>query len=38
MIDDKGVFMPNELITKTATQMLDEMHRWAEALRPTRGG
>jgi hypothetical protein len=26
------------MITKTATQMLDEMHRWAEALRPTRGG
>jgi NAD(P)H-dependent FMN reductase len=38
MLDDNGSFAPNELITKAATQMLDELHRWAEALKPMRGG
>ena len=37
MIDDTGAFSPNELITKAATQMLDELHRWAEALKQMRG-
>jgi NAD(P)H-dependent FMN reductase len=36
MIDGKRVFTPNDLITKAATQMLDELHRWAEALKPMR--
>ena len=36
MIDDQRVFTSNELIRKAATQMLNELHRWAEALRPMR--
>ena len=31
-----GVFTPNELITKSAATMLNELHRWAEALKPMR--
>jgi hypothetical protein len=34
MLDHSGSFAPNDLITKAATQMLDELHRWAEALKP----
>jgi NAD(P)H-dependent FMN reductase len=37
MLDDKGAFLPNELIEKAATAMLDELHRWAVALKPMRG-
>jgi len=36
MIDGNRVFTPNDLIKKAATQMLDELHRWAEALKPMR--
>jgi NAD(P)H-dependent FMN reductase len=36
MIDDKGGFTPNEMITKGATAMLEELHRWAVALKPMR--
>lgn len=36
LIDDKRVFTANDLIKKAATQMLDELHRWTEALKPMR--
>jgi NAD(P)H-dependent FMN reductase len=36
MLDDKRVFTPTDLIGKAATQMLDELHRWAVALKPMR--
>jgi NAD(P)H-dependent FMN reductase len=32
-----GVFTSNELIDKSAKTMLDELGRWAEALKPMRG-
>lgn len=35
-IDDSGVFGSNELIDVSAKTMLDELLRWAEALRPMR--
>ena len=35
-IDDKQVFTPNDPITTAATQMLDELYRWAEALKAMR--
>jgi NAD(P)H-dependent FMN reductase len=31
-----GNFTPNDLHTASATAMLDELHRWADALRPLR--
>jgi NAD(P)H-dependent FMN reductase len=37
-IDDTGLFTPNELHQKSATDMLDELLRWAEALKPLRAG
>ena len=37
MLDDKRVFTPNDLIKKAGTQTLDELYRWAEALKPMRG-
>ena len=36
MLDDRGALIPNDLIAKAATQMLNELHRWAEALKPMR--
>lgn len=36
-LDGDGVFKPTEIIEKSATTMLDELHRWAEALKPLRG-
>ena len=36
-IDDTGLFVPNELHQKSATDMLDELLKWAEALKPMRG-
>ena len=36
MLDDKRVFTPNDLIKKAGTQTLDELYRWAEALKPMR--
>lgn len=35
-INDSGVFGSNELIDASAKSMLDELLRWAEALRPMR--
>ena len=35
-IDDTGLFVPNELHQKSATDMLDELLKWAEALKPMR--
>jgi NAD(P)H-dependent FMN reductase len=35
-IDDSGVFGSNELIDASAKTLLDELFRWAEALRPMR--
>jgi len=36
-LDDAGVFKPNENHLHSATSMLNELHRWAEALKPMRG-
>jgi NAD(P)H-dependent FMN reductase len=33
---ENGVFTPNELQTKSATDVLGELHRWADALKPLR--
>ena len=35
-IGDSGVFVPNDPIVTGAGVMLDELHRWAEALKPMR--
>ncbi len=35
-IGDDGVFRPSEPIAAGATLMLNELHRWAEALKPMR--
>jgi NAD(P)H-dependent FMN reductase len=32
-----GTFQPNDMNEKSATAMLDELHRWATALKPMRG-
>lgn len=37
-MDEGGAFRPNELVDKSATTMLGELLRWAEALKPMRGG
>ena len=37
-LDDEKRFASNELIDKSAKTMLDELVRWAEALKPMRGG
>lgn len=37
-IDENGEFKPNELVTSSAAAMLDELHRWSEALKPLRAG
>ncbi len=36
-INDKGVFVANEAHEKAAGDMLNELLRWAEALKPLRG-
>ena len=36
LIDDKGTFMPNETITKSAEAMLTELKRWSDALKAMR--
>jgi len=36
LIDDKGTFMPNETITKSAEAMLTELERWSNALKAMR--
>jgi NAD(P)H-dependent FMN reductase len=35
-LDDDARFKPNEIMEQSATVMLDEVLRWAEALRPLR--
>jgi NAD(P)H-dependent FMN reductase len=35
--EDTGAFDPGDVQTKAATVMLDELLRWAEALKPMRG-
>jgi NAD(P)H-dependent FMN reductase len=35
-MDPSGVFKPEEGLVKAATVMLDELHRWTEALQPLR--
>ncbi|WP_342362918.1 NAD(P)H-dependent oxidoreductase [Terrarubrum flagellatum] len=37
MLDAEKKFKPNDLISTGAKTMLDELHRWAEALKPLRG-
>lgn len=37
MIDDNKTFTSNELIDKSADALLNELHRWAVALKPMRG-
>ncbi|QFU15574.1 NADPH-dependent FMN reductase [Microvirga thermotolerans] len=36
-LDAEKKFHPNELITASVAPLLDELHRWAEALKPMRG-
>ena len=36
-VGEDGVFRPSDLIASGAKTMLDELHRWAEALKPMRG-
>ena len=35
---EDGTFEPNELVEKSATAMLGELARWAEALKSLRAG
>ena len=35
-LDEDGTFKPNKLVEKSATTMLGELLRWAEALKPLR--
>ncbi|MEQ1951924.1 NAD(P)H-dependent oxidoreductase [Mesorhizobium sp. CN2-181] len=35
-VEEDGVFRPSDLIASGAKTMLDELHRWAEALKPMR--
>ncbi|HEX4833895.1 MAG TPA: NADPH-dependent FMN reductase [Trebonia sp.] len=37
-LDDDGRLKPNEVLQASATAMLDELLRWAQALRPLRAG
>jgi len=36
-INEQGVFTPNDLMKQGATLMLDELVKWAQALKPLRG-
>lgn len=36
-IGDDGVFKPSEAVAKGVAPMLDELHKWAGALKPLRG-
>jgi NAD(P)H-dependent FMN reductase len=36
-VGEDGVFRPGDSIASGAKTMLDELHRWAEALKPMRG-
>jgi NAD(P)H-dependent FMN reductase len=35
-MNEQGVFVPDETITKSAGQMLNELERWSNALKPMR--
>ncbi|GAA4127080.1 NADPH-dependent FMN reductase [Aminobacter aganoensis] len=37
-LDEDGEFKANELVKDSANSMLDELHRWSEALKPLRAG
>ena len=36
-LDENKTFKPSDLVTASVKPMLDELHRWAEALKPMRG-
>lgn len=36
LLDEQRAFVPNDLIVASATTLLDELFRWAEALKPMR--
>lgn len=36
LLDQEGKFQPNELISASALTLLDELHKWAEALKAMR--
>ena len=38
LLDENKNFRSNDLIDTSATQTLDELHKWASALKPMRGG
>jgi len=38
LLDESKAFKSNDLIDTSATQMLDELHKWATALKTMRGG
>jgi NAD(P)H-dependent FMN reductase len=38
LMDPNGVFLGSEALVKSAVTLLDELHRWAEALSPLRTG
>ncbi len=35
-INEEGLFVPDEMLTKSADTMLAELHRWTETLKPMR--
>src|SRR5690606_33460850 len=37
LLDENKTFKSNELIDKPATALLDELHKWATAMKPMRG-
>jgi len=37
LLDKDGAFNPTEQVAGSARAMLDELHRWSEALKPLRG-
>jgi len=37
-LDEDGRLKPNEIMEQAAAAMLDELARWAQALRPLRAG
>jgi hypothetical protein len=36
-IDENGMFTPEEGLAKSANSILDELEKWANALKPLRG-
>ena len=34
LIDDKGIFLPNETIIKSAESMFTELEKWTNTLKP----